>query len=242
MKKVKQVSADSGKAQNKIDRRRFIGTLTTATVGVSIVPANVLGGPAHIAPSDKINVAYIGLGTQGLRQLPALLELPEVQVTAVCDPQRKAHGYLDWDPTSLRDQMRELIGNPNWDTGGNNTIPGGLDNGKEIVEGYYTRTRAGQKFNGCNAYTDFRELFAREKDIDAVAIMTTDHVHGLIAAAALKRNIAVTMHKPVSNRLIEGKKVIGMAHQSGAVTHLMPWDYNGSMDQIMAWINIGAFG
>ena len=72
MKKVKPVSADSGKALNKIDRRRFIGTLTTATVGVSIVPAHVLGGPAHIAPSDKINVAYIGLGTQGLRQLPAI--------------------------------------------------------------------------------------------------------------------------------------------------------------------------
>ncbi len=96
---------------------------------MTIVPSHVLGGPRHIAPSDKINVAYIGLGTQGLRQLPAMLKIPEVQVTAVCDPQRKALGYLDWGPTSLRERMRDLIGNPNWDTGVSNTIPGGLDNG-----------------------------------------------------------------------------------------------------------------
>jgi hypothetical protein len=227
---------------NTIDRRKFIGELTAAGVGVSIIPAHVLGGPNHIAPSDKINVAYIGLGTQGLRQLPALLKIPEVQVTAVCDPQRRALGYYDWGPTSLRDQMREFIGDPNWNTGGDNTIPGGLDNGQEIVERYYTNARQGKKFKGCKAYTDFRELFAKEKGIDAVQIMTTDHVHGIISMAALKRNIAVTMHKPISNRLIEGKKVIDMARQSPAVTHLMPWDSNGSMDQIMAWINSGAIG
>ena len=73
MKNKNPISTDSKKTENKIDRRKFIGGLTAATVGVSIIPARVLGGPAHIAPSDKINVAYIGLGTQGLRQLPALL-------------------------------------------------------------------------------------------------------------------------------------------------------------------------
>ncbi len=242
MKKIKPELTENEKTQTKIGRRKFIGGMTAATVGISIVPAHVLGGRARIAPSDKINIAYIGLGTQGLRQLPALLEIPEVQVTAVCDPQRKAIGYYDWDPTSLRDQMRKFIGKPGWDTGGNNTIPGGLVNGREIVEAYYARARSAQKFTGCRAYTDFRELFAKEKDIDAVQIMTTDHVHGVIAAGALKRNIAVTMHKPISNRLIEGKKVIDMAYQSDTVTHLMPWDFNGSMEQIMAWINSGAIG
>jgi hypothetical protein len=242
MKNIKPVSTEHKKTENKIDRRKFIGGLTTATVGVTIVPAHVLGGPAHIAPSDKINVAYIGLGTQGLRQLPSLLEIPEVQVIALCDPQRKAIGYYDWDPTSLRDQIRKLLGKPDWDTGGNNTIPGGLNNGKEIVEAYYAKARSDKKFKGCRAYTDFRELFTKERDIDAVQIMTTDHVHGVISAAALKRNIAVSMHKPISNRLIEGKKVIDMAYQSDAVTHLMPWDFNGSMEQIMVWINSGAIG
>jgi len=226
---------------SKMDRRKFIGGVTTATAGITIVPSHVLAGSGKTAPSDKINVAYIGLGTQGLRQLGPLLQLPDVQVTAVCDAQRKAINYYDWGPTGLRDQMRELIGNPKWETGGNNTIPGGLDNGKEIVEAFYSQDKK-KKYKGCAAYTDFRELLEKESGLDAVQVMTTDHVHGVIAAAALKRNIAVSMHKPLSNRLKEGRKVVDMAQASAAVTHLMPWDSNGNMDQIMAWINGGAIG
>ena len=111
----------------------------------------------------------------------------------------------------LRDEMRKLIGKPNWNTGGNNTIPGGLDNGKEIVDAYYEK-ETGKKYN-CKAYTDFRELFEKEKDLDGVQIMTPDHLHGIITTAALKRNIAVSVHKPLSNRLHEGKKVIDLANK-----------------------------
>ncbi len=125
---------------NSISRRKFIEGAGSAAIGLTIVPSTVLGG-RHVPPSDKINVAYIGLGTQGLRQLPELIQLEDVQITAVCDPQRKAINYYDWGPTGLRDQMRKLIGNPNWTTGGNNTIPGGLDNGKEIVDAYYAKDR-----------------------------------------------------------------------------------------------------
>lgn len=239
-----QSKANSGgdSSSNKIDRRKFIGGISAATLGLTVVPASVLGGPLYIAPSDRINVGYIGLGTQGLRQLPSLADIPEVRITAVCDPQRKAIDYLDWGPTGLRDRMRNFIGDPNWETGGNNTIPGGLDNGKELVERYYANKRPKEKYKGCKAYTDFRELFEKEKDLDAVQVMATDHVHGVIAAAALKRGISVTMHKPVANRLIEGKKVIDLAHKTEATTHLMAWDSNGNMDQIMAWINGGAIG
>lgn len=242
MNTLEKESAKKQPNENKINRREFIGGITAATAGLTIIPSHVLGGPGRTAPSDKINVAYIGLGTQGLRQLPDLLSIPDVQVTAVCDPQRKATGYLDWGPTSLRDQMRKLIHDPKWETGGNNTIPGGLNNGKELVEKYYSLKNGGKNYNGCKAYTDFRELFAKENGIDAVQVMTTDHVHGVIAAAALKRNIAVSMHKPLANRLIEGKKVVDMAFASDATTHLMPWDSNGSMDQIMTWINSGSIG
>jgi len=225
--------------KRSIDRRKFIGEAGSAAIGLTIVPSTVLGGK-HVAPSDKINVAYIGLGTQGLRQLPDIIQLADVQITAVCDPQRKAINYYDWGPTGLRDQMRKLIGNPNWTTGGNNTIPGGLDNGKEIVDAYYAKTGKNYK---CNAYTDFRELFEKEKDLDAIQVMTPDHLHGIICAAALKRDIAVSVHKPLSNRLIEGKKVFDMAHKSSATTHLQPWDSNGSdMPKVMEWINSGAIG
>jgi len=224
---------------SSIKRRAFIGGISTATVGLTIVPSTVLGGK-HIPPSDKINVAYIGMGTQGLRQLPDIIELPEVQITAVCDPQRKAIDYYDWSPTGLLNQMRKLINNPNWTTGGNNSVPGGLDNGKEIVDAYYAKEGKSYK---CKAYTDFRELFEKEKDLDAVQVMTPDHLHGIICAAALKRNIAVSVHKPLSNRLLEGQKVIKMANRSEAITHLQPWDSNGpDMPKVMEMINDGLIG
>ena len=235
-------SANPTRETKKMSRRKFLGTLTAATLGASIVPARVLGGPKPTAPSERINVAYIGLGTQGLRQLGDLLNLPDVQVVAVCDPQRHAGAYLDWSPTGLRDQLRHLIGDDQWNPGGGSTIPGGLENGRDIVDAYYARNRPDQKLGGCRAYADFRELLAKESDLDAVQIMTPDHLHGVIATAALKRNLAVTMHKPISNRLREGRKVIDQALRAKVVTHLLPWDINGSMEPIMAWINQGAIG
>jgi Predicted dehydrogenases and related proteins len=236
------VNAAETELSNTINRRKFIGGVTTAALGVTLIPRHVLGGVGFIAPSDKINVAYIGCGTQGLREMQGMLDLPEIQIVAVCDPQKKAINYYDWDPQSLRDQIRTAIGNPNWTTGGNNTIPGGRDNAQEYVDGFYAKQRADQKFKGCRVYADFRELFEKEKGLDAVKIMTPDHLHGLIAMAAMKRNIAVTMHKPISNRLFEGRKVIDFAKNSKVITHLIPWDTNGNMDQIMSWINGGVIG
>lgn len=225
--------------KSSLNRRSFINGVSTAAVGLTIVPSTVLGGK-HVSPNDKINVAYIGMGTQGLRQLPDIIQLPEVQIRAVCDPQRKAINYYDWSPSGLLKQMRKLMGNPGWTTGGNNSVPGGLNNGKEIVDAYYAKTGANYT---CKAYTDFRELFEKEKDLDAVQVMTPDHLHGIICAAALKRNIAVSVHKPLSNRLMEGRKVFKMAEQSDAITHLQPWDSNGEdMPKIMEWINDGAIG
>ncbi|MFC2090223.1 Gfo/Idh/MocA family protein [Bacteroidota bacterium] len=240
MKKSSEQSKNQKAEGNNIDRRKFIGGVTAASVGLTVVPAHVLGGNRHIAPSDKINVAYIGLGTQGLRHLPGLLEIPEVQVTAVCDVQRKAIGYLDWDSRSLRDSMRKLIGDQNWNTGGNNTIPGGLDNGKDIINKYYGNIKE-SNYKGCNAYIDFRELFDKESP-DAVQVMTTDHMHGLIATAALKRGISVSMHKPIANRLLEGRHVIDLALKKDATTHLLAWGSNGDMTPIMNMINSGEIG
>jgi predicted dehydrogenase len=50
------------------------------------------------------------------------------------------------------------------------------------------------------------------------------------------------MHKPIANRLEEAKLVMDTAREKGVATHFMPWDANGSMEQVMAWINEGAIG
>jgi hypothetical protein len=238
-KNVKSATDSTG---GQIDRRKFVKVAATSALAFSIVPRFVLGGKNHVAPSDKLTFAYVGCGTQGTRELLPLLAVPQVQVIAVCDPNQYAVGYRDWSKNGLRDEVRKAIGKADWTSGGDNLIPGGRDNGKDIVDTYYRNNRAADNYKGVNAYADFRELLDKEKDLNAVKIMTPDHLHGLFAIAAMKRKKHVLMHKPLSNRLLEGKAVIDMAKQSGVVTHLVPWDSNGSMDQVMAWINDGKIG
>jgi len=233
---------DENTIGNKLNRRKFIGGISTAALAMTIVPRYVLGGNGFVAPSDKISLAYIGCGTQGLRELLPLLSIPELQIIAVCDPQKFATAYLDWGKNGLRDEIRSTLQNQNWKSGGDNTIPGGRDNGKEIVDTYYSKFRSDHKYGSCKAYADFREMFEKEKDLNAVKVMTPDHLHGVIAMAAMKRGISVTTHKPISNRLEEGFRVIEQAGKSKSTTHLIAWDSNGSMDQVMKWINEGEIG
>jgi hypothetical protein len=227
---------------SQIDRRKFLKVTATGALAFSIVPRHVLGGKSFIAPSDKITLAYIGCGTQGLRELLPLLSVPGFQVISACDPNKNAVGYKDWSKDGLRDDIRAAIGKQDWNPGGDNAVAGGRENGKSVVDTYYSNIRSGDKFRGCTAYADFRELLDKEKDLDAVKIMTPDHLHGVITMAALKRNKHVLMHKPLSNRLLEGKEVIEMARKSDRITHLVPWDSNGPMDQVMDWINSGKIG
>jgi len=48
-----------------LSRRKFIGTVGTATAAFTIVPRHVIAGSGQKAPSDLINVAGIGVGAQG---------------------------------------------------------------------------------------------------------------------------------------------------------------------------------
>ena len=236
-------AATKSQVKAAINRRKFVGLGSAAALGFTIVPRHVLGGPGYTAPSDKITLAYIGMGTQGIREMLPLLAVPEIQVVAVCDPNKEARGYRDWGKDYLRNEIRRAINNPNWSPGGDNAVAGGRDNGKAIVDAYYANARKDPAYKSCAAYADVRELFAKEKDVDAVKIMTPDHLHGVLCMAALKRGKHVLVHKPLSNRLTEGKKVIEMAAgKPNVITHLIPWDSNGSMDTVMNWINAGAIG
>jgi GFO/IDH/MocA oxidoreductase family protein len=223
------------------DRRKFLGT-AAVSAAFTIVPRHVLGGPGVVAPSDKITLGYIGVGTQGLREILPLLAAPDVQIVSVCDPSKEAVEYRDWNKDGLLNGIRRALGKPNWRAGSEGVIPGGRDVGQDVVNTYYANQRSTEKFKGCSAYADFRELLDKEKDLNAVKIMTPDHHHGIISIAAMKKGKHVIMHKPIANRLKEAKLVIDTARETGVATHFMPWDSNGSMDQVLAWIRDGKIG
>jgi len=80
-----------------VSRREFLGKTAAAAAGITIVPRHVLGGPGYIPPSDKVNLAFIGVGAQGLRVMLHFLKEPDVQGVAVCDANKGAANYPQWD-------------------------------------------------------------------------------------------------------------------------------------------------
>src|SRR5882762_8878357 len=130
-----------------ISRRKFMATSGAAAAAFTIVPRHVLGGAGFVAPSEKITVAHIGCGTQGLRELPGLLSIPAIQVVAVCDPVKEGHNYVDWSRDGLRSEIASFLGKSNWrrESAG---IPGGREVAKDVIETYYASARKTDKYSG----------------------------------------------------------------------------------------------
>lgn len=228
------------KNKPSIKRRQFINLAATAAAA-TIVPRHVLGGPGFIPPSDKITIANIGCGTQGLREMGGLLENPHLQVVSVCDPNKYSLDYLDWSAKGIVNGIRKVLGDDSWgaDIKG---IPGGRDMGKAYVDKFYGKNQASGQYKGCSSYEDFRELLEKEQDLDAIKIMTPDHLHATIAIAAMKKGKHVITHKPIANRIKEGKLTIDTARKTGVITHLLAWSHRPEYDLIKSWIDDGVIG
>ncbi len=228
-------------SNNKINRRQFLGTTAAASLAFTIVPRHVLGGPGYVAPSDKITMGYIGCGTQGLRELATLLANPAIQIVSVCDPNKYSTDYVDWSLNDIRDTMRRTTGEKSWGEGIKG-IPGGRDVAQEMVQKYYGKSSDSGNFKGCSAYEDFRELLEKESDLNAIKIMTPDHLHAAIAVASIKKGKHVVTHKPIANRMHEAKLTIDMARKPGISTHLLAWSQRPDYDVIKSWIDAGYIG
>lgn len=90
--------------ENTISRRKFVGMSMAATAAFSIIPSYAVSGLGHVAPSDKLNIAGIGVGGMGLMNLK---NLSSQNIVALCDVDWKyakaagttfpnAKKYWDW--------------------------------------------------------------------------------------------------------------------------------------------------
>jgi predicted dehydrogenase len=160
---------------------------------------------------------------------------------AVCDPNRESYDYVEWGKNSIRNLIRGFLGDAGW-AEGKRGCPGGRDIGKLVVETYYAKHGRGEGFKGCATYADFRELLEKEKDLDAVKIMTPDHLHATIAVASMKRGLHVLMHKPMANRFAEGRLVAKTAKETGVATHLLAYGSGTENGRIVERIREGVIG
>src|SRR5580704_17545620 len=69
-----------------LHRPQFLATAAAGVATFHIVPRHVLGGPGHKAPSEKLNIAGIGVGGQGAGDLR---EMAGENIVALCD--------VDWN-------------------------------------------------------------------------------------------------------------------------------------------------
>jgi predicted dehydrogenase len=65
-------------------RREFIRNSSIAAAGFFIVPRHVLGR-GHVAPSDKLNIAGIGVGGKGESDLSEFAKSPKANIVALVD-------------------------------------------------------------------------------------------------------------------------------------------------------------
>ena len=76
--KKKMVETD----KTTVSRRTFLGSTAATAASFMIVPRHVLGGPGQTAPSDKLNIACVGVGGKGRSDTRSV---STENIVALCD-------------------------------------------------------------------------------------------------------------------------------------------------------------
>jgi len=239
-----------------VSRRKFVQRAATAAIGFSIVPRRVLGGAGYVAPSDKVNIAFIGVGSQGLRVMLHFLAQDDVQGVAVCDPNKSSANHPQWDTHEFCNSVRKLLGvDSGWDWLSPDEpiqlthslqVPSGVagrEPSQKIVDGYYGTRRRSGAYRGCAAYSDFRELLEKQKDVDAVVVCTTDNLHAAVSAAAMKKRKHVFCQKPLTHTIYEARRLAEIARETGVATQIAVANQASEDTRLLCeWIWSGAIG
>ncbi len=110
-----------------------------------------------------------------------------------------------------------------------------IDDKFELVAGALSSTpeksrASGEALGLPRVYDDFKSMAIREArlktGIEAVSIVTPNHVHFAAAQEFLKRGIHVICDKPLTSNLPDAKKLVKMAEASGAI-FVLTHNYTG---------------
>ena len=93
-------------------------------------------------------------------------------------------------------------------------------------------------------YRDYREMLEKEnKNIDAVIVTTPDHMHAVIALAAMQRGKHVYVEKPLTHDIYEARILTLAAHKYKVVTQMGNQGSSGDdTRKIETWIQDGVIG
>jgi predicted dehydrogenase len=251
---------DINQNDSVVSRRDLLRGSLTAASSFLIVPRHVLGGRGYVAPSDKVTIASIGLGRQGLAITMELLARDDVQITAVCDCNQFAKNYAEYEDNALLRAARKLLG-PGYESWGEDLASpgeaqlthdfrtslgmGGREPARRIVEAYYGSRKgsASGAYKGCVAFKDYRELLAKTSDLDAVYIATPDHWHAAISIAAMRQHKHVLCQKPMTHNIGDAHRVATVSQEMKVATSVTVNNPSSkSTKLIKEWLDDGAIG
>jgi predicted dehydrogenase len=101
-----------------------------------------------------------------------------------------------------------------------------------------------EQFAKARRYTDFREMLAKEKHIDGVMIATPDHLHAVIAKAAMEAGKHVYVQKPLTATVHEARmlRAHALSHPK-LVTQMGNQGHSGEDARLInEWIAAGIIG
>jgi predicted dehydrogenase len=104
--------------------------------------------------------------------------------------------------------------------------------------------KAFEKFPDARRWVDFREMLAKQPEIDAVMIATPDHTHASIALAALKAGKHVYCQKPLTHDIYEARILAKAAAAADGCIAVMGNQHHSStgLRLISDWIRAGIIG
>ena len=171
-------------------RRHFLQTTAIVASAFTVVPRQVLGGSG--APSNKLNIAGIGVGGMGAQNLK---NCAAENIVALCD----------------------------------------------VDAGYAAKTF--QTYPNAKVYSDYRVMFEKQKDIDALIVATPDHWHALIALAAIRAGKHVYVQKPMTHSLQEARVLTEAARAQKVATQMGNQGHSGDGTRLICeWIQSGTIG
>jgi predicted dehydrogenase len=207
------MNAKDGK--DEVSRRSFIRNAAVTGAAVSIVPRHVLGR-GFTPPSDKFNVACVGVGGMGRSNL---INLASQNIVALCDVD---WGYTDKNLSRLDTDISNLqahIDHPDAAPATGKPAPKiDPEKSKERLDNILHLKN--DLIPKAKRYSDYRKMLDQQKDIDGVVIATPDHMHATIALACMDVGKHVYVQKPLCWSVDEARRLSKRAAETKLATQM----------------------
>ena len=104
-------------------------------------------------------------------------------------------------------------------------------------------SRATTKYPKARTYRDFRQLYEKTGDIDAVVVSTTEHTHAFAVLPALQSKKHVYCEKPLTRDVYEARVITKAAKEAGVATQMGTQIHAGNnYRRVVEKIQSGAIG